>query len=195
MVDIARDARWGRIMEGSGEDSYLGARSPRRACAASRARTSRPSTRSRPARSTTPRYGFAEAGRDYNTVDVSEQTLRNVILPPFKAAADAGAATFMNSFNEIGGIPATGNPHLQRDILKGEWGFQGFVVSDWGSIGEMIPHGFADDLEQAAQQAITAGSDMDMESRAYVGHLAGAREGRARSTSSSSTTRSAASCA
>ena len=79
----------------------------------------------------------------------------------------------MNSFNEIGGIPATGNAHLQRDILKGEWGFQGFVVSDWGSIGEMIPHGFSENLEQAAQQAITAGSDMDMESRAYVGHLAG----------------------
>ncbi len=96
-------------------------------------------------------YGFAEAGRDYNTVDVSEQTLRNVILPPFKAAADAGAATFMNSFNEIGGIPSTGNAHLQRDILKGEWGFQGFVVSDWGSIGEMIPHGFAENLEQAAK--------------------------------------------
>ena len=94
-------------------------------------------------------YGFAEAGRDYNTVDISEQTLRNVVLPPFKAAADAGAATFMNSFNEIGGIPSTGNAHLQRDILKGEWGFQGFVVSDWGSIGEMIPHGFAENLEQA----------------------------------------------
>ena len=98
-------------------------------------------------------YGFAEAGRDYNTVDISEQTLRNVVLPPFKAAADAGAATFMNSFNEIGGIPSTGNAHLQRDILKGEWGFQGFVVSDWGSIGEMIPHGFSADLKQAAQQA------------------------------------------
>jgi len=118
-------------------------------------------------------YGFAEAGRDYNTVDISEQTLRNVVLPPFKAAADAGAATFMNSFNEIAGIPATGSVHLQREILKGEWGFTGFVVSDWGSIGEMLPHGYSKDLEQAAEQAITAGSDMDMESRAYVGHLAG----------------------
>ena len=117
-------------------------------------------------------YGFAEAGRDYNTVDISEQTLRNVVLPPFKAASDAGVATFMNSFNEIGGIPATGNAHLQRDILKGEWGFQGFVVSDWGSIGEMVPHGYSESLEQAAQQAITAGSDMDMEARAYIGHLA-----------------------
>ena len=95
-------------------------------------------------------YGFAESGRDYNTVDISEQTLRNVVLPPFKAAADAGAATFMNSFNEIAGIPATANVHLQRDMLKGEWGFQGFVVSDWGSIGEMVPHGFSTDLAQAA---------------------------------------------
>jgi beta-glucosidase len=117
-------------------------------------------------------YGFAEAGRDYNTVDISESTLRNVVLVPFKAAADAGAATFMNSFNEIGGTPATGSVHLQRDILKGEWGFKGFVVSDWGSIGEMVRHGFSADLAQAAQQAITAGSDMDMEARAYIGHLA-----------------------
>jgi beta-glucosidase len=124
-------------------------------------------------------YGFAEAGRDYNTVDISESTLRNVVLPPFKAAADAGAATFMNSFNEIGGIPATASVHLQREILKGEWGFEGFVVSDWGSIAEMIPHGYSEDLAQAAQQAITAGSDMDMEGRAYVGHLAGlVRSGR-----------------
>ena len=117
-------------------------------------------------------YGFAEAGRDYNTVDMSEATLRNVVLPPFKAAADAGAATFMNAFNEIGGIPSTGNAHLQRDILKGEWGFKGFVVSDWGSIGEMVPHGFVANLNDAAQKAIVAGSDMDMESRAYVAHLA-----------------------
>ena len=173
MVDVARDARWGRIMEGSGEDVYLGAQA-----AAARVRgfqgkdLAAVDTIAACAKHYAG-YAYAEAGRDYNTVDVSEQTLRNVILPPFKAAADAGAATFMNSFNEIGGIPSTGNPHLQRDILKGEWGFQGFVVSDWGSIGEMIPHGFSENLEQAARQAITAGSDMDMESRAYVGHLAG----------------------
>ena len=172
MVDVARDARWGRIMEGSGEDPYLGSQA-----AAARVRgfqgkdLAAVDTIAACAKHYAA-YAFAEAGRDYNTVDISEQTLRNVILPPFKAAADAGVATFMNSFNEIGGIPATGNPHLQRDILKGEWGFQGFVVSDWGSIGEMIPHGFSENLEQAARQAITAGSDMDMESRAYVGHLA-----------------------
>jgi len=173
MVDIARDARWGRIMEGSGEDPFLGAR-----MAAARVRGFQ--GRDLAALDTIAAcvkhyaaYGFAEGGRDYNTVDISEGTLRNVVLPPFKAAADAGAATFMNSFNEIDGIPATGNARLQRDILKGEWGFQGFVVSDWGSIGEMIPHGFSANLADAARQAITAGSDMDMESRAYVGHLAG----------------------
>jgi beta-glucosidase len=171
MVDVARDARWGRIMEGAGEDPYLGAQA-----AAARVRGFQ--GRDLAALDTLAAcakhyaaYGFAEAGRDYNTVDISEHTLRNVVLPPFKAAADAGVATFMNSFNEIAGIPATGNAHLQRDILKGEWGFPGFVVSDWGSIGEMIPHGFSESLEHAARQAITAGSDMDMESRAYVQHL------------------------
>jgi beta-glucosidase len=172
MVDICRDPRWGRIMEGAGEDPYLGSQ-----IAAARVRgfqgkdlgaldTIAACAKHYAA------YGFAEAGRDYNTVDMSERRLRNVVLPPFEAAARAGVATFMNSFNEIAGIPSTGNAHLQRDILKGEWAFQGFVVSDWGSIGEMVPHGWSENLEQAAEQAITAGSDMDMESRAYVGHLA-----------------------
>ena len=173
MLDIARDARWGRVMEGAGEDPYLGSlvgaarvrgfQGPKlgaldtlAACAKHYAG-----------------YAFAEGGRDYNTVDLSEHTLRNVVLPPFKAAVDAGVATVMNSFNEIGGVPATGSAHLQREILKREWGFQGFVVSDWGSIGEMVPHGFAENLEQAARLAANAGSDMDMESRAYVAHLAG----------------------
>jgi beta-glucosidase len=172
MVDVARDARWGRIMEGSGEDTFLGA-------VAARARVVGFQGKDLGAVDTIAAcakhyaaYGFGEAGRDYNTVDVSEHTLRNVILPPFKAAADAGAVTFMNSFNEIFGIPATGSAHLQREILKGEWGFPGFVVSDWGSIGEMVPHGYAENLEHAAKLAITAGSDMDMESRAYVRHLA-----------------------
>ncbi|HXK12283.1 MAG TPA: beta-glucosidase BglX [Vicinamibacteria bacterium] len=172
MVDIAWDARWGRIMEGAGEDPFLGAQ-----VAAARVRGFQ--GRDLAALDTIAAcakhyaaYGFAQGGRDYNTVDMSEETLRNVVLPPFKAAAEAGAATFMNSFNEIAGIPSTGNAHLQRDILKGEWGFQGFVVSDWGSIGEMVPHGFVENLEQAAQRAIVAGSDMDMESRAYVLHLA-----------------------
>jgi beta-glucosidase len=172
MVDICRDPRWGRIMEGAGEDPYLGAQ-----VAAARVRGFQ--AKDLAALDTIAAcakhyaaYGFGEAGRDYNTVDISERTLRNVVLPPFKAAAEAGVVTFMNSFNEIAGIPSTANAHLVRDILKGEWGFQGFVVSDWGSIGEMIAHGFSEDLAQAAQQAMTAGCDMDMESRAYVAHLA-----------------------
>jgi beta-glucosidase len=173
MVDVARDARWGRIMEGAGEDPYLGAQ-----MAAARVRgfqgndLAAVDTIAACAKHYAA-YGFAEAGRDYNTVDVSEQTLRNVVLPPFHAAVDAGVATLMNSFNELGGIPATGSRLLQRTILKGEWGFDGFVVSDWGSIGEMVAHGYAPDLEAAAEVAIEAGSDMDMESRAYIDHLAG----------------------
>jgi beta-glucosidase len=172
MVDIARDARWGRVMEGAGEDPYLGAR-----VAAARVRGFQ--GRDLQALDTIAAcakhyagYGFAEAGRDYNTVDLSEHTLRNVVLPPFRAAVEAGVATVMNSFNEIAGVPATGSAHLQREILKGEWGFSGFVVSDWGSIGEMVPHGYVESLEQAARVALSAGNDMDMESRAYVAHLA-----------------------
>jgi beta-glucosidase len=171
MVDIARDARWGRIMEGSGEDTYLGS-----LFAAARVKGFQGDDLS--ANNTIAAcvkhfaaYGFAEAGRDYNTVDISESTLRNVVLPPFKAAAEAGAATFMNSFNEIGGTPSTANSHLQRDILKGEWSFDGFVVSDWASIAELLTHGVAADKKEAAKLAITAGSDMDMEGSCYVPNL------------------------
>jgi beta-glucosidase len=171
MVDIARDARWGRVMEGAGEDPYLGS-----LIAAARVRgfqgtdLSAPDTIAACAKHYAA-YGLAEAGRDYNTVDISEHTLRNVVLPPFQAAAEAGVATFMNSFNEIGGVPATANVHLQRGILKGKWGFDGFVVSDWGSIGELRAHGVAADLTEAARLAVEAGSDMDMMSGAYVPHL------------------------
>lgn len=171
MVDVARDARWGRIMEGSGEDPYLGS-----LFAAARVKGFQGDDLS--ADNTIAAcvkhfaaYGFIEAGRDYNTVDISESTLRNVVLPPFKAAADAGAVTFMNAFNEIGGIPATANAHLLRDILKEEWGFNGFVVSDWNSIGELLVHGVAADKKDAARLAITAGSDMDMEGNCYVPNL------------------------
>jgi beta-glucosidase len=171
MVDIARDARWGRIMEGAGEDPYLGA-----AIAAARVRGFQGASLAdldsiAACAKHYAAYGLAEGGRDYNTVDVSEQTLRNVVLPPFEAAEKAGVATFMNSFNEIGGVPSTASVHLQRDILKGEWGFEGFVVSDWGSIGELVAHGVAADLRQAADLAVKAGSDMDMESQAYMPHL------------------------
>jgi beta-glucosidase len=117
-------------------------------------------------------YGAAIGGRDYNSVDMSDRLLWEVYLPPFKAAVDAGAATFMNSFNDLNGVPATGNAYLQRTILKGKWNFKGFVVSDWGSIGEMINHGNVKDGYEAALSAITAGSDMDMESRNYKNSLA-----------------------
>ncbi|PKH67417.1 beta-glucosidase BglX [Flavobacterium sp. ALD4] len=171
MVDVARDARWGRVMEGAGEDAFLGSK-----IAVARVQgfqgTDLAATNTILACAKHfAGYGFAESGRDYNTVDVSETTLQNTIFPPFKAAVDAGVRTFMNSFNELNGIPATGNRYLQRQILKGDWNFDGFVVSDWGSINEMVAHGYAKDSKHAAEIAIKAGSDMDMESNAYVGHL------------------------
>lgn len=178
MVDVSRDARWGRVMEGAGEDPYLNSQ-----VAIARVKGFQGDTFNEFSIAACVKhfagYSFAEAGRDYNTVDISNNTLHNIILPPFKAAAEAGALTFMNSFNELEGIPATGNAYLQRDILKGEWGFKGFVVSDWGSMGEMVAHGYAKDLKQAAEFASNAGSDMDMESYGYVEHLANlVREGK-----------------
>ncbi|MEQ1606611.1 MAG: beta-glucosidase BglX [Pyrinomonadaceae bacterium] len=172
MVDISRDPRWGRVMEGAGEDPYLGSLiayarvkgfqgnhlgdiDSIMACAKHFAA-----------------YGAAVGGRDYNSVDMSERQLWETYLPPFKAANDAGVATLMNSFNDINGVPASGNKYIQRDILKGKWNFQGFVVSDWGSIGEMINHGYVKDGSEAALSAITAGSDMDMESNSYRNNLA-----------------------
>ena len=168
MVDISRDARWGRVMEGAGEDPFLGS-----LIAAARVRgfqgddLSKNHTIAATAKHFAG-YGFSESGRDYNTVDVSKNTLYNVILPPFKATLDAGVRTFMNGFNELDGIPVTGSSFLQRDLLKGEWEFDGFVISDWGSIREMIPHGFARDGSHATELAIKAGSDMDMESHLYI---------------------------
>lgn len=171
MVDITRDARWGRVMEGAGEDPYLGSK-----IAIARVKGFQGDlTSNKNILACTKHfagYGFAESGRDYNTVTVSEETLHNIILPPFKATLEADVKTFMNSFNELNGIPATGSAMLQRDILKGAWQFNGFVVSDWGSINEMIAHGYAKDSKQAATIAANAGSDMDMESYAYVEHLA-----------------------
>jgi beta-glucosidase len=171
MVDVARDARWGRVMEGAGEDPFLGSK-----IAVARVQgfqgTDLAATNTILACAKHfAGYAFAESGRDYNTVDISESVLQNTIFPPFKAAADAGVRTFMNSFNELNGVPATGSAYLQREILKKDWNFDGFVVSDWGSINEMIPHGFAKDSKHAAELAINAGSDMDMESSAYVDHL------------------------
>jgi beta-glucosidase len=171
MVDISRDARWGRVMEGGGEDPYLGSK-----IAVARINGFQGNSLNDPLTIAAcakhfAAYGFAESGRDYNTVDIGLQTLNNIILPPFKASAEAGVATFMNSFNELNGVPATGSKFLQRDILKGKWDYKGLMVSDWGSIGEMIPHGFSKDLKDAARHAILAGSDMDMMSSAYIKHL------------------------
>ncbi|MGV8945431.1 MAG: beta-glucosidase BglX [Lutibacter sp.] len=171
MVDISRDARWGRVSEGAGEDVYLGSEIAKAkvkgfqgddlfktntilACAKHYAA-----------------YGAAIAGRDYNTVDMSDRELRTTYLPPFKATVDAGVATFMTSFNELDGIPATGNKYLLTDILRTEWGFEGFVVTDYTSINEMVPHGIAKDNKEAAEIAINAGVDMDMQGGVYMEYL------------------------
>lgn len=171
MVDISRDARWGRVMEGAGEDPYLGSLIAKARVKGFQGNGLGNTNSVMACVKHFAAYGAAIAGRDYNTVDMSERTLWEVYLPPYKAALDAGAATFMNAFNVLNGVPATGNSYLQRDILKGQWGFKGFVVSDWGSIGEMVPHGFAKDKADAARLAITAGSDMDMESHSYTDNL------------------------
>lgn len=171
MMDIARDPRWGRIAEGFGEDPYLGS-----CFAAAMVRgfqgddLASPDTIAACAKHYVG-YGAAEGGRDYDTANISESLLRNVYLPPFKAAVDAGVTTVMSAFNEINGIPATGNIHTLRDILKNEWGFDGFVVSDWRSTAEMIEHGFCEDLKDVAEKSIIAGVDMEMQSTAYGDYL------------------------
>ncbi|MBP6825700.1 MAG: beta-glucosidase, partial [Saprospiraceae bacterium] len=159
MVDVSRDPRWGRVMEGAGEDTYLGSR-----VAEARVRgiqgddLSKNNTLAACVKHYAG-YGFIEGGRDYNTVDMSEQRLRETVLPPFEAAAKAGSATFMNAFNTLNGVPASMNKHLVTDILRGEWGFKGMVVSDWNSFGETITHGAAADDTDASAKCLTAGSD------------------------------------
>ena len=171
MVDISRDARWGRVMEGAGEDPFLGS-----LIAAARVKgfqgndLSSPSTVAACAKHFAA-YGFVESGRDYNTVDIGLSTLHNIVLPPFKAAVDAGVRTFMNGFTELNGIPVTADSYLQREILKKQWGFKGFIVSDWGSLREMMDHGYAKDRKHAGELALNGGSDMDMESTIYVEEL------------------------
>ncbi|MBN2707542.1 MAG: glycoside hydrolase family 3 C-terminal domain-containing protein [Calditrichaceae bacterium] len=167
MVDIARDARWGRISEGAGEDTYMG-----KIMAAARVKGFQGEKLSDPETIAAcvkhfAAYGAAEAGKDYNTVDISERTLREVYLPPFKAGIDAGAATLMCSFNEISGVPSSGNKFLLTDILRSEWAFKGFVVSDWQSVTEMINHGNVADTLEAALLAAEAGVDMEMVSGSY----------------------------
>ena len=171
MVDISRDARWGRVMEGAGEDTYLGTKIGLARIKGFQGDDLAANNTIAATAKHFAGYGFAEAGRDYNTVDVGTSTLYNTILPPFKAAVDAGVQTVMNSFNTLNGVPATGNKFLQREILKDAWKFNGFVVSDWGSGMEMIAHGFARDQKHVAELSANAGSDMDMESYAYVTYL------------------------
>ena len=171
-VDIVRDARWGRVMEGAGEDPFLGSRiAEARVHGFQGDDLSATNTIAACAKHFAA-YGFAEAGKEYNTVDIGTSTLHNIVLPPFKAAVNANVRTVMNSFNEINGVPVTGSSFLQRDILKGKWDFDGFVISDWASIGEMMVHGFAKDSAMAAQKAVKAGVDMDMEAYVYVNSLA-----------------------
>lgn len=171
MVDIARDPRWGRVMEGSGEDTYLGTKIGLARIKGFQGRGLGSLDAVMACAKHFAAYGAAVGGRDYNSVDMSLRQLNETYLPPFKAAAEAGVATFMNSFNDINGIPATANKYIQRDLLKGKWNYKGFVVSDWGSIGEMVPHGYAKDANEAAERAIQGGSDMDMESRVYMAEL------------------------
>jgi beta-glucosidase len=173
MVDIARDARWGRGVEGAGEDVYLG-----RQFAAARVRGFQGKDLGRAdSMLATPKhfagYGAAEGGLDYNTVDLSERTLREVYLPPFRAAIDAGALSIMSAFNEIGGIPSNANRNLLTGVLRGEWGFQGFVVSDYTADEELIAHGFAADGREAAKRAFLAGTDVSMQSGLYMQYLPG----------------------
>lgn len=171
MIDISRDPRWGRIAETFGEDPYLttrfavavvegfqgadlSARGTIAACAKHFAG-----------------YGASEAGRDYNTTNIPENELRNVHLPPFEAAVDAGVATLMTSFSDLNGVPASGNRFLMQDVLRDEWGFDGLVVSDWDSIDQLTDHGFAADFRDAARKAVTAGVNMEMVSRTYADHM------------------------
>src|SRR5215471_646925 len=172
MVDIARDPRWGRIVEGAGEDPYLGA-----VVARARVRGFQGDDYSAPGKVVAcakhwVAYGAAEGGRDYNTTDMSENRLREIYLPPFKAALDAGVGTFMSAFNDLNGVPTSANPFTLTKILRGEWKFAGFVVSDYESVRELMNHGLAGDESEAARAAVSAGVDMEMVSRLYGKHIA-----------------------
>jgi beta-glucosidase len=170
MVDIARDARWGRIAEGSGEDPYLGSVMAQARVQGFQGPDYSANDKVVACAKHWVAYGAAEAGRDYNTTDISERTLREVYFPPFKAAVDAGVGTFMSAFNSLNGVPASANPFTLTDVLRGEWKFDGFVVSDYTSVEELIKHGLADDGATAAAEALNAGVDMEMVSRLYNQH-------------------------
>lgn len=171
MVDIARDPRWGRVMEGAGEDPFYGSLVAKARVKGFQGTNLADKNTLAACAKHFVAYGAAAAGRDYNTVDISDRTLHEVYLPPFKAAVEEGVATVMVAFNELNGVPMSAHRDLNVDLLKKTWGFGGFMVSDWGSIGEMIPHGYSATPEEAALDGFKGGVDMDMESRLYVAHL------------------------
>lgn len=171
MIDIARDPRWGRIAEGCGEDTYLTSVMGAAMVEGFQGDSLNSSTSIAACPKHFVGYGAAEGGRDYNSTFIPERRLRNVYLPPFEAAAKAGAATFMTSFNDNDGIPSTGNAFILKDVLRGEWGFDGLVVTDWASASEMISHGFAADSKEVAMKSVNAGVDMEMVSYTFVKEL------------------------
>ncbi|WP_321438235.1 beta-glucosidase BglX [uncultured Bacteroides sp.] len=175
MVDIARDARWGRVMEGAGEDPYLGS-----LIAKARVEGFQGGNDWRSLHNLNTilacckhfaAYGAAESGKDYNSAELSENTLRNFYLPPYEAAQKAGVATYMASFNEIGGVPSTASHFLMTDVLRKEWGFKGFVVTDYTGINELVAHGVAKDEKQAGELAVNAGIDMDMTGAVFIKYM------------------------
>ncbi|MDQ2977073.1 MAG: glycoside hydrolase family 3 C-terminal domain-containing protein [Acidobacteriota bacterium] len=170
MVDIARDPRWGRIAEGSGEDPFLGSAMARARVLGFQGRDYSAADKVLACAKHWVAYGAAEAGRDYNTTDLSEWTLREIYFPPFKAAVDAGVGTFMSAFNDLNGVPASANPFTLTKVLRDEWKFDGFVVSDYTSVEELIKHGVAANEAEAAGAALNAGVDMEMVSRLYNKH-------------------------
>jgi beta-glucosidase len=171
MVDIARDPRWGRIIEGAGEDPYLGSVMARAYVRGYQGKSLAAADSIAACPKHYVGYGAAEAGRDYNTTEISEHTLREFYLPPFYAALDEGGATIMSAFSTLNGVPASANPFTLTQVLRKEWRFPGLVDSDWTSIGELVAHGIANDGKTAAEKAINAGVDMDMESNVYHEHL------------------------
>lgn len=171
MIDISRDARWGRIMEGAGEDPYLGSKVAQARVRGFQGRYFNEKHTMLACAKHYVAYGAARGGRDYNTVDMSIRRLKETFMPPFRAALDAEVATYMTSFNELNGVPVTGSKRFVKDIIKDQWNFNGFIVSDWGSIAEMIVHGIAKDEYEAGNLAMNAGVDMDMEGRIYIREL------------------------
>jgi len=171
MMDIARDPRWGRIAESFGEDTYMAGRLATAVVRGYQGESLADQTSMAACAKHFVGYGDAEGGRDYNTTSIPPRTLRDVFLPPFKACVDQGCASIMTSFNDNDGLPSTGNRWLLTELLRDQWGFKGLVVSDWGSVAGLIPHGVAHDKRDAAQQCIVAGCDMDMSSRSYLLHL------------------------